>query len=133
MTWRQGRNPDKNPARKCVVLGKSCDSKMEGERWLELSMMERAGEIRNLVHHPRFALVVGEDPATATLVCTYEGDSEYDLAGTGLHVVEDVKGRRSGPAWSLFRIKSKLFEALHGYDITVYPPAPPRKPRRKRA
>lgn len=130
MTWRQGNNPDRNPARKCVVLGKSCDSQMEGKRWLELSMMERAGEIRDLVHHPRYQLRVpgfGE----MHLVCTYEADSQYVSVSTGLLIVEDVKGRRCGPAWSLFRVKAKLLRALYGFDVSLWPVVA-KNPRRKR-
>ena len=123
MTWSTSRNPDRNPARKCVVLGMKCDSQLEGKRWLELSMMEKAGKIRNLRHHERYPLVV-----VGMKVCTYESDADY--VENGMHVTEDTKGRRSGPAWSLFRLKAKLFRALHGYDISVWPPEI-KKPRKK--
>jgi hypothetical protein len=143
-------NPDRNPARKCVVLGAKCDSQLEGRRWLELSALANTGQILNLRHHPRYPLIVqreaagpgGTLPKDTTLVCTYEADAEYDVPVIGQdarnekcwvrHVVEDTKGRRSGPAWSLFRVKSKLFRALYGYDIEVWPPET-KKPRRKHA
>ena len=48
MTWPVARNPDRNSAKKVNVLGVVCDSKLEGDRWLQLSLMARAGEIRNL-------------------------------------------------------------------------------------
>ncbi len=62
-----------------------------------------------------------------------------------MSVVEDVKGQQpkpgdkarglkavgGGPAWSVYRIKAKLFRAIYGFEVEVYPPKPPKQPRRK--
>jgi hypothetical protein len=85
------------------------DAKGECERWEELKLMERAGEIRHLRRQVPFALVV-----SGILVCTYVADFVYeDGAAT---IVEDHK---SEPTRELaaYVIKRKLMQALHGLQI----------------
>lgn len=72
------------------------DSKAEAERWAELRLLERAGEIRALRFHPRYKLPGG---------VVYEADSDY-LEG-GRTVVEDVKGGKA-TATPAFKMKWKL-------------------------
>lgn len=130
---------NKYRAVKETVNGVVCDSMAEARRYRDLLALERCGEIRNLSVHPRFPLVVSRPkPLDATmrdgdarLVCTYEADFTY-LDREGRLVVEDVKGMRTGPAWSHFRTKAKLFAALHGIEVSIYPPIQ-KKPRRKKA
>ena len=145
MTWHQARNPDRNSARKVTVLGKVCDSRMEGDRWLQLSMMAKAGEVKHLKHHPRFPLTISQPPYMPVTVAVYEGDAEYYLPD-GTRVVEDTKGRRpepgdkargkkavsGGPAWAMFRLKIKLVKALYGIEVQVWPPMAEKKSRRKK-
>lgn len=138
MTWRNvARNPDRNPAKKVTEFGITFDSKAEHARFRTLSLMERAGEIRDLKVHPVYKLEVKsflDDKLKA--VCEFEPDFRYERPNSARTewewVIEDVKGRRSGPAWSLFRLKAKLFEALYGRPVEVYPIIP-KKPRRLRA
>lgn len=68
------------------------DSAVEAERWAELRLRERAGEISDLEFHPRFVLPGG---------VVYEADSAY--TEDGQRVVEDVKGGKVRTA--TFRIK----------------------------
>ena len=121
---------NKYGAKKSVVAGVKFDSKAEAARYADLLLMQRAGEISGLVPHEVFDLRVNDE-----LVCRYISDSSYwrNLDhGKRYRVVEDVKGMRIGPAWAVFRIKAKLFHALMGYDIEIYPPALVRKPRSAR-
>lgn len=69
------------------------DSKVEAERWGELRLLERAGELSALTFHPRFLLAGG---------VYYEADSAYTLPD-GRRVVEDVKGGKVRTG--VFRIK----------------------------
>lgn len=124
---------NKYRAVKETVNGVVCDSMAEARRYRDLLALERCGEIRHLRVHPKFPLVVSrptreDDPK---LVCTYEADFTY-LTAEGRLVVEDVKGMRTGPAWAHFRTKSKLFAALHGIEVSIYPPIQ-KKSRRKKA
>ncbi len=90
------------------------DSTKEFRRWQELQLREVAGEIQQLRHHVPFACVVeGEH------VCDYEADFTY-REGAAL-IVEDVKPKdpkyRKTPAYRLFRVKQKLAQALHKFQI----------------
>lgn len=122
---------NKYRAKKITADGIQFDSLIEHRRYQELKLMERAGEIWHLTVHPVYDLVVA-----GKLVCRYEADFDYTsykdpAAKSYRNVTEDVKGMRSGPAWTVFRLKAKLFEALMGRPVEVYPPAL-LKPRRRR-
>lgn len=90
------------------------DSTKEHRRWQELQLREIAGEIRELRHHVPYACVVeGEH------ICDYEADFVY-REGAAL-VVEDVKPKdakfRKTLAYRHFRVKQKLAQALHKFQI----------------
>lgn len=85
-------------------------SKLEAKRYAELLLLERAKEITDLEVHPRFPLQVsGED------IAIYEADFFY--RDNGISVVEDVKGRRAGTAYQLYKIKAKLMLAIYGIKV----------------
>lgn len=92
------------------VDGIAFASKKEARRYGELRLLERAGRITALKVHPSFPLDVNGIP-----VCRYVGDFSY-LAADGSAVVEDVKSpiTRKHP---VYRIKAKLFRAIHGFDV----------------
>lgn len=116
-------------AKKETIDGIVFDSLAEGRRYRDLKLMERAGEIRGLVVHMPYLLEVNGIP-----VAQYEADFTYSRREGlewGPNVVEDVKGMRTGPAWSLFRLKAKLFAAIYGFEIEVYPTKPKKHRRRK--
>ena len=79
------------------------DSRFEMLRWIELQLLERAGEITHLRRQPAFPIVVN-----GVKVCTYEADFAY--CEDGSEVIEDVKG----VATPVFRIKAKLMRAVWG-------------------
>jgi hypothetical protein len=95
-----------------VVDGYKFASKKEAKRYGELKLLLKAGAIWNLKVHPRFAIMcVGHH------ICDYVADFAYDDTLDG--AVEDVKGRQSGPAWQMFRLKAKLMLALYGIEVKV--------------
>lgn len=78
-----------------AVDGKKFHSAKECARYGELKLLERAGQITNLVLQPRFKLVAN---------ITYVADFQYQEKG--VLVVEDVKGVET----QTFKIKKKLFK-----------------------
>lgn len=85
------------------------DAKGECERWENLKLMERAGEIRNLRRQVVYALVVN-----GLLITTYKADFVYDDGAAT--VVEDRKSPRTRKLES-FRHKVKLMQAIHSIQI----------------
>ena len=79
-----------------------CASKMEAKHLGDLIWRLRAGEIRDLVFHPRYTLAVN-----GVKIATYEADAEF-MEG-GCLVTYEIKGFET-PAWKL---KEKLFRALY--------------------
>lgn len=105
--------------KKTQVGGITFDSKKEAARYQELVLLERAGEIRNLVLQPAFVLTVN-----GMKICSYKADFRYDqvqrdglgmrMMGRGMtNVVEDVKGMKT----PVYRLKKKLMKACHGIEI----------------
>lgn len=96
---------------KTEVDGLRFDSKKEAQRYVQLRLRERIGEIVSLEIQPRFRLEVNGQK-----VCEYRADFRYTEQATGRVVVEDVKG---GPtATPVYRLKKKLVKALHGIEVT---------------
>ena len=84
-------------------------SKKEANRYFELKVLLKAGQITDLVCHPRFPLVV-----QGTKVCTYVADFQY-CDTDGKLVVEDVKSKPTmTPA---YRLKRKLLQITQGITI----------------
>ena len=115
-------------------------SKAEARRYETLRMLALAGEIRNVVVHPRFALYapilredslpVSADDAPALLpLCPgeygpscfarrigyYTADFAY-VRKDGAPVVEDVKGGRATRT-EAYRLRKKIVEAFYGLTI----------------
>lgn len=89
------------------------DSKRESERYSELKLLEKAGEIRILQVQPRFPLWVRGAPAEPITIGEYRGDFSYTRNDTHTMVVEDVKGMDT----PLSKWKRKHVAAQ--YDIEV--------------
>lgn len=83
------------------------DSQREYQRWCELKIMLRAGEIRDLHRQVSYDLTVN-----GVRVARYVADFVYTTVGN-VTVVEDVKGVRTG----VYMLKRKLMRAIHGVDI----------------
>ncbi len=109
---------NKYNARKTSINGIVFDSKREASRYQELKLLEKAGEITNLVLQPSFLL---QEPfkrrGKQYRSINYIADFQYREERTGLDVIEDVKGTET----EVFRIKKKLFLFLYGkvYDFRI--------------
>lgn len=92
------------------------DSKAEYARWVELKLLAKKGEIKDLQRQVPFALyarsyILGDDKKCE--VGKYVADFTY-INSDGL-VVEDVKGVIT----PMFRWKAKHFAIQYGFPITV--------------
>lgn len=84
-------------------------SKREANRYFELKVLQRVGDITELQCQPRFPLVVRE-----VKIATYVADFSYRNQA-GVLVVEDVKSKPTmTPA---YRLKKKLLLALYGIAV----------------
>jgi hypothetical protein len=107
-------------ARKTVLDGLTFASKAEAQRYADLKILLRIGEISGLELQPSFDLVVN-----GQLVCRYVADFRYRDTATGQVIVEDVK---SAPTRTPeYRIKRKLMAACHGITVLETGKISPRK------
>lgn len=105
---RAGSN-NKYHARAVTLDGIRFASQLEANRYLELQLLARAGEIVDLELQPRFPLVVN-----GVQVATYIADFRYtDPTKNPPVIVEDTKGMKT----PVYRIKKKLVKALYGVEI----------------
>lgn len=86
--------PHKYGAKKVSVDGMNFPSKREAKRWLELQLLSKAGEIKDLRRQAKIALLGRSD-----IIRTPTGRAAYYVADfiyidnrTGLEVIEDAKG-----------------------------------------
>lgn len=95
---------NKHNARKVHADGYCFDSGAEYRRYLELLILQAAGEISQIIVHPKYILI---EPftynGTRQKAETYEPDFVY--TENGRTIAEDVKGQRL----ALYKLKSKLF------------------------
>lgn len=96
--------------RKTIIDGIPFDSAKEGQRYLELKILQRAGKIRDLSMQVEFELIPKQAGERA---CKYKADFVYHMTDTGKMVVEDVKGKRTRE----YIIKRKLMLWRHGIRI----------------
>lgn len=99
-------------AKRTTVDGITFASKKEARRYGELKLLAKAGRVQDLRLQPRYPLHVNGE-----LVCTYVADFAYvavnDNGEAERPYVEDVKGFKTPE----YRLKSKLFKAVHGFAI----------------
>jgi len=110
--------------KKIEIDGKQFDSKKEYLRFMELSLLEKAGAIQNLKTQVKYVLIPTQrEPDTIgkrggikqgkviESECSYIADFEYEE--NGVKVVEDTKGFRTTD----YIIKRKLMLYIHGIRI----------------
>jgi len=99
---------------KTEVDGITFDSKKEAERYVTLKLMQRIGDIEDLVLQPKFliadAVVLDGRKQRARY---YIADFQYTDAATGNTVVEDVKGMKT----AAYRAKRHQVKLLHGIEV----------------
>ena len=99
-------------SRKTTIDGIEFDSQKEGRRYSELMLLERAGEISELILQPEYILQEGFRKNGKTYrPIKYIADFQY--IENGKMIVEDCKGVKT----EVYRIKKKLFERR--YDLTI--------------
>ena len=97
---------NKYGAIKTTVDGIKFDSKKEAARYQVLKLMEKSGDIFDLVLQPKFDLIVN-----GTKIGFYKADFQYTNAFAV--VVEDVKGMKT----PIYNLKKKMIKAIYGFDI----------------
>lgn len=121
MGWK---NYNKYNNKKVFLDGIKFDSKREAERWQELKILEKAGEITDLKRQVKFELIPNQrEPDTigprggvhkGKLIeqeCYYVADFTY--TENGKLIVEDTKGMRTPD----YIIKRKLMLYIHNIRI----------------
>lgn len=103
--------PTKYKAKPTIVDGVRFASQKEARRYSELKLLEKAGEIEQLILQPEYKL---RSFASGELIGTYRGDFQYYDRKTSRDVLEDVKGFKT----PLYRWKKKHVEAQYGITIT---------------
>ena len=104
--------------RKIVIDGIQFDSLKEAQRWAELRLLERAGEIYDLQRQVPFIVIPVQKDENGKVIereCKYIADFTYKPKGSLKRVVEDVKS----PATRTkeYRIKKKLMLYRNGIRI----------------
>ncbi len=109
------RNPKKIMKygnKKTVIDGIMFDSKKEAYRYRELSLMQKAGKIKDLRLQVRFELIPKQKGKYRNeRKCEYIADFVYYQNGET--VVEDTKGKRTPD----YIIKRKLMLQVHGISV----------------
>lgn len=83
------------------------DSKREGNRYMELKMLEKSGLIKELELQKEFELQPSFKKSGKTYrKITYKADFYYFDNHLGRYVVEDVKGFKT----DVYNLKKKMFE-----------------------
>ncbi len=94
--------------RRTVVDGVAFASAKEARRYSELRLLERAGNLSELVLQPRFPLVVNGEK-----ICTYVADFSYRPLRSDTLTIEDVKGVKT----PIYNLKKRLMKAVHGIEV----------------
>lgn len=102
----KAKKTSKYNAKKVRIDGILFDSKLEGNRYLELKQLLSLGVVSDLEIHKKYPLIVN-----GLEVTTYEADFVYKKNGT--EVVEDTKGFLTKE----YKIKKKLMKAIYNKDI----------------
>ena len=113
---------------KTYAGGETFDSMKEAQRYNELLLLLRAGQIKDLQRQVKFVLIPNQrEPDTVgprggihkgetiEKECSYYADFVYRIADSGEIVVEDVKSEATRT--EAYRIKKKLMLKEHGIRI----------------
>lgn len=99
--------------KKVIYKGIKFDSIKEKNRFIELKLMEKAGEIKNLTLQPEFPLTETiKNNGKTFRKSKYIADFEY-IDKSGERVVEDVKGFKT----DLYNFKVKVFLNKYGHEL----------------
>lgn len=104
-----------------VVDGIKFDSKLEAKRYIQLKLLQRAGEIKDLRTQPGFVLQPSYKKNGKTIrAIKYVADFIYYDVKKDKVIVEDTKGFKN----DVYKLKKKIFEYkypdLEIKEITKY-------------
>lgn len=138
MIRRKRSNNTKLNNQSIVVDGIEFDSKKEGNRYCELKLLQRAGEISDLELQKRYELIPAQFETVETgeyykvgakkgqpktkQVCVEQSVvyiADFVYKENGQTIVEDVKGFRdtSSATYAKFVLKRKMMLWIHGIRI----------------
>ena len=113
------KSRNKCNAVKVTVDGIEFASKKEANRYCELKLLERCGEISNLELQKEFLLIPSQkiDGKVVERPVKYIADFAY--IENGKYIVEDAKGYRNpaSAVYAKFVLKRKLMLYIHGIRI----------------
>lgn len=100
-------------SKKVVHNGEKFASKKEYRRFVELSLLEKAGAIKNLRRQVKFELIPAQRIGGKVVerACNYVADFVYETSGET--IIEDTKGYKTKD----YIIKRKLMLWVHGVRI----------------
>lgn len=88
--YSEDKKPSKFKNVRTVIDGHNFMSKREADRYVELKILVRAGEIKNLELQPKYDIILAGHK-----VARYIADFRYIDIKTNKTIVEDVKGVRT--------------------------------------
>lgn len=106
--------------KKTIIDNITFDSIREAQRYCELKLLKKAGEISNLELQPSFVLLeTFKKNGKTHRAIKYIADFMYcDTARGGVVVVEDVKSKAT--MTPVYKIKKKLFESKYPeFSLTI--------------
>lgn len=108
-----GKPQDKYRNKKVEFDGIKFDSERERDRYAELKLLAKAGEITDLKLQPVFELIpaIRENGKTVQTAIKYRADFSYKKDGK--LVVEDAKGVKT----EVYKLKKKLMRYLLNIEI----------------
>ena len=107
------RETGKYGNRKVSVNGIKFDSVREAERYVELSLLQRAREISDLRLQVPFELVPKQKDSRGRVIREIKYVADFVYTENGKMVVEDVKGCKTKE----YELKKKLLKYFHNIEI----------------
>lgn len=98
---------------KVTYNGETFDSIGECERWKDLQLLEKAGEIHDLIRQVHYVIAIPDLTAVPQTICVYVADFTYQTKD-GQKVVEDWK---PGVRTAVYKLKKRLMKVWLGIQI----------------
>lgn len=96
--------------KKIIIDGIEFDSEKEGNRYIQLKMLKKAGMIKDLQLQVPYVILDGYKKNGKTIrAITYKADFVYYDIFLKKTIVEDTKGYRT----EVYKLKKKMFESRY--------------------
>ena len=102
-----------------VYNGINFKSTKERDRYIDLLLLERNGQIKDLELQPRYKLIDGvkfSDGSRAKPALRYTADFRYIDCRTGELIVEDVKSKITKESTD-YKMRRHMMLAIHGIEV----------------